>query len=75
MNSVKVSSWMIFAWIKYDLKVLCFLLIQINTQDQNLKRTFLDYNTLCCKACTMYHVWSMCTLVCVAAVCMCMRAL
>jgi len=31
MNSVNVSSWMMFAWIKRDLKVLCFLLIQVNT--------------------------------------------
>ena len=44
MNSVQVSSWMTFAWIKLDLKVLCFLLILINTLGhQNLKRFFLDY--------------------------------
>ena len=49
MNSVKVSSWITFAWIKLDFKVLCFLLIQINTLGhQNLKKNFLDYNTFKC---------------------------
>ena len=67
MNSVKVSSWMTFAWIKLDLKVLCFLLVQINTLGhQNLKRFFLTTIHFV-KACTVYHVWSMCTCVCGAA--------
>ena len=73
MNSVKVSSWITFAWIKLDLKVLCFLLIQVNTLGhQNLKRIFLDYNTLCCKSmhnvsCMEYVYMCVCSYMCVCA--------
>ena len=73
MNSVKVSSWMTFAWTELDLKVFCFLLIQINTLGhQNLKRIFLFFLTTIhyvVKACTIYPMEYVCMCVCACVYC------